>query len=141
MSLNLRQQRFVDEFVVSGNATQSAIAAGYSERSAPTTGHDLLRNPKVIRAIEGKRAATVEKLQITAEDIAREAWSIARADDAPHSARVSALALLAKRHPEFSDKHEITGDVRHRVEALSVVAQMTPEQLRALAEGARDGGS
>lgn len=55
-------------------------------------------------------------------------------------AATTAMALLAKRHSEFSDKHEITGDVRLRVEALAAVAQMTPDQMRALAEGARGNG-
>ena len=47
------------------------------------------------------------------------------------------LNLLAKQFPEFSEKHEIAGDVRFRVEALQAVAEMTPEQLKALADGAR----
>jgi phage terminase small subunit len=32
--MNARQQRFVDEFLKLGNATQAAIAAGYSRKTA-----------------------------------------------------------------------------------------------------------
>ena len=50
-----------------------------------------------------------------------------------------ALNILAKRHPEFSDKHEVTGDVAVRVEALSLVSQMSPEQLQEFAARVRLG--
>lgn len=39
-----RQERFCQEFVATGNATQSAISAGYSERSAKQVGQKLLTN-------------------------------------------------------------------------------------------------
>lgn len=51
--------------------------------------------------------------------------------------KLGALNTLAKLFPEFSEKHEITTDVRVRMEALTAVANMSPEQLKALAEGAR----
>ena len=39
-----RQERFCQEFVATGNATLSAINAGYSERSAKQVGQKLLTN-------------------------------------------------------------------------------------------------
>lgn len=45
-----RQARFVQEYVYgphAGNATASYIAAGYSPRTAGTSAHNLLKNPKV----------------------------------------------------------------------------------------------
>jgi hypothetical protein len=74
-------------------------------------------------------------VQIKAQDIAERAWEIATYR--PNGPAVMALNLLAKQFPEFSEKHEIAGDVRFRVEALQAVAEMTPEQLKALADGAR----
>lgn len=40
--LNHRQQRFVDEYVADPNATQAAIRAGYSARTARAIGHENL---------------------------------------------------------------------------------------------------
>lgn len=49
--LNPRQQAFCTQYVVDFNATQAAIRAGYSERSARQYGHSLLGKPSVQAAI------------------------------------------------------------------------------------------
>ncbi|MBF0844171.1 terminase small subunit, partial [Streptococcus danieliae] len=41
------QQRFADEYIISGNAYQSAIKAGYSEKYAKTDSHKLLENTRI----------------------------------------------------------------------------------------------
>lgn len=45
--LNIRQQKFALNYVRTGNITQSAREAGYSENSAYAQGHALLKNPRV----------------------------------------------------------------------------------------------
>lgn len=66
--LNARQQRFVDEYLANGgNATQAAIAAGYSEKSAEVTACKLLRNAKVAKAVETGQQEIKKDLGITAE--------------------------------------------------------------------------
>ncbi len=42
--LTLKQQRFADEYIISGNATRSAINAGYSKKTAKSQGQRLLTN-------------------------------------------------------------------------------------------------
>jgi phage terminase small subunit len=53
-----RQETFVKEFVLTGNATQSAIKAGYSAKTAHQKGHQLKK--QFIREIED---ATREAMQ------------------------------------------------------------------------------
>ena len=36
--LSLRQKKFADEYIISGNATKSAIEAGYSKKTAESIG-------------------------------------------------------------------------------------------------------
>ena len=38
MKLTLKQQRFADEYIISGNATEAAIKAGYSKKTAYSIG-------------------------------------------------------------------------------------------------------
>ena len=49
--LNERQKRFVDYYLQSSNATDSARKAGYSTKNAMQIGCELLRNPKIQTAI------------------------------------------------------------------------------------------
>jgi hypothetical protein len=48
------------------------------------------------------------------------------------------LSRLQRLFAEFSEKHEVSGDLRLRTEALVAFAQLPPDQVRALAEAARD---
>lgn len=45
--LTLKQQRFADEYIISGNATQAAIEAGYSEKTARFIGNENLTKLKI----------------------------------------------------------------------------------------------
>lgn len=49
--LTEKQRRFVEEYLVEPNATQAAIRAGFSERTAYQIGHEQLRIPQVAAAI------------------------------------------------------------------------------------------
>jgi|ERR1700677_2334299 len=60
--LNSRQLKFCREYVKTGNATQSAIRAGYGERGASQFGHDLLKRENVKSEIERLRALPPEAL-------------------------------------------------------------------------------
>jgi phage terminase small subunit len=72
MSLSLKHQKFVAEYLVDKNATQAAIRAGYSERTARQQGARLLSKAVIADAIAEKAEKQVEKLEITAERILRE---------------------------------------------------------------------
>lgn len=87
--LTARQQRFVDAYLVSGNALQSAIAAGYSEKTAGQLGYQLLKNLQVAAAIEAKQAKVSAKLEITAERVAAELAKLAFSNMADYT-RVNA---------------------------------------------------
>lgn len=54
MKLTEKQKRFADEYILTGNATQSAIKAGYSEKTAAEIGHENLRKPNILAYIESK---------------------------------------------------------------------------------------
>lgn len=45
-------ETFAQNYYISRNATKSAVAAGYSERSAYNQGHELLKRPEIQERIE-----------------------------------------------------------------------------------------
>jgi phage terminase small subunit len=79
-ALTVKQQRFVDEYLVDPNATQAALLAGYSKRSAAAIGFENLQKPAVAAAIDEARAARSERTGITADRVLNELAKIAFAD-------------------------------------------------------------
>ena len=67
MSLTPKQARFVEEYLVDLNATQAAIRAGYSEKTAKSVGHENLTKPDIQAAIAKAMEARSERLKIDAD--------------------------------------------------------------------------
>lgn len=80
MALTAKQQLFVKEYLVDLNATQAAIRAGYSAKTAEAIGHENLRKPKIAEAIEAARNKRAERTEITADMVLQRWWDIATAD-------------------------------------------------------------
>lgn len=76
-ALNLRQQRFVAEYLTDFNATQAAIRAGYSARTAASQGERLLRNVEIAAAVAQAAHKTATKLELTRERVLQETARIA----------------------------------------------------------------
>lgn len=128
--LTHKRARFVEEYLVDQNATQAALRAGYAQASAHNTGVILLKNREVQDLLRVRQREIVAFVDVTVQDIVREAWSIATDKTAPHSARVQALVLLSKRHPDFSEKLEVTERVE--LKAMQLVAELSTDDIRAL---------
>lgn len=72
MSLNARQDRFVQEYLIDLNATQAAVRAGYSTKTAKQIGSRLLTNVDVSTAIADRRTVLGESTGLTQERIRQE---------------------------------------------------------------------
>lgn len=66
-----KQAAFVREYLVDLNATQAAIRAGYSERTAYSVGQRLLKNVEIQRAVAAAQAKRARRVEIKAEDVLR----------------------------------------------------------------------
>jgi len=55
MALTAKKQRFVDEYLIDLNATQAAIRASYSQKTAASQGERLLRNVEVRKYLASRR--------------------------------------------------------------------------------------
>lgn len=64
-----KQQRFVDEYLVDLNATQAAIRAGYSERTAYSQGQRLLKNVEVAVALREAMEARAKRVRADADQV------------------------------------------------------------------------
>ena len=62
--LTPKQQRFVTEYLKSGNATEAAKQAGYSEKTAFRIGAENLQKPAISRAIERAQQRRNDRLEL-----------------------------------------------------------------------------
>lgn len=100
MSFTKRQQLFVNEYLQSFNATQSAKAAGYSgnDNTLAQRGHELVRNSKIAELISQRLSESA----MSADEVLMRLAETARNDKKP-THQLRALELLAKHHGLLSD--------------------------------------
>lgn len=75
-----KQTRFVEEYLVDLNATQAAVRAGYSPKTAYAQGQRLLKNVEVQTAITAGQAARSQRTEITQDRVLQELARIGFAD-------------------------------------------------------------
>ena len=64
-----KQLAFIDFYVACRNATKAAREAGYAEKSASVTGHQLLAQPKIQNEVRKRQDALRRDTQLTPENI------------------------------------------------------------------------
>lgn len=98
--LTLKQQRFVDAYLVTANATQAAALAGYSDRTAFAIGRENIHKPAIAKAIEEKGKTMLAAAGVTPERLAQEYATIAFAPSRmpiSYDHKLRALDSLAAR--------------------------------------------
>lgn len=72
MALNKKQNRFVEEYLIDLNATQAAIRAGYSPKTAKEIGSENLTKPNIKSEIDKAMAERSKRTGINADRILQE---------------------------------------------------------------------
>ena len=67
IKLTTKQRLFVREYLIDLNATQAAIRAGYSEKTAGAIGHENLKKPEIATAIIEQMGKREERVEIDAD--------------------------------------------------------------------------
>ncbi|MEK1336156.1 terminase small subunit [Limosilactobacillus fermentum] len=124
--LTLKQQRFVDEYIISGNATQAAIKAGYSKKTANRIATENLSKPVIKTAIDKRNAEIQSEKIMDMQEVMELLASIARGETTEetvtnkgdvietatrNSDKLKALELIGKRFGAWTDKKEISGNL------------------------------
>lgn len=76
MGLRAQQRAFLEAYLQCWNASEAARRAGYSEKTAGSQGHDLLKNPEIQAAIEARLA----ELRMGADEVLVRLAEQARSD-------------------------------------------------------------
>lgn len=108
--LTPKQLRFVQEYLKDLNATQAAIRAGYSSRTAMQQGSRLLSKAEVAQAVAERADRVTAKAEVTVERIVQEAAAIAF-----HDAR-----KLFRDDGTLKDPHELDDETAAAIAGLEV---------------------
>ncbi len=121
-----KQRRFIDEYIISGNATQAAIKAGYSKKTARKIGQENLTKPDIKAAIEKRNAEIRSEKTADMTEVMEYLTSVMRGEQTESVAtskgvysnvevsakdRIKAAELIGKRNGAWTDKKEINGDL------------------------------
>jgi len=114
MSLTAKQKCFVKEYLIDLNATQAAIRAGYSEKTAKSVGSENMTKPDIQQAIQKEMDVRSKKTEITAEYVLNGIKGVIEKHSTDETTNASntvlkAFELLGKHLKLFTDKTEITG--------------------------------
>lgn len=144
MALRGKQQRFVEEYLLDLNATQAAIRAGYSGKTARSIGQENLTKPDIQMAITAEMGARSQRTKITRDKVLEELavidfsnvkhyeiddlGNLTLAKGVPESAYRAVSSLKKKiRHSGSGDEREVTYETEVRfwdkVGAIRLTAQ------------------
>jgi phage terminase small subunit len=129
VKLTERQKRFADYYIETGNATESAIRAGYSEKTSAEMGYENLNKPHIkgyigeqLKQLDDKRIMKAEEVMQLLSSIARneikedvvlfsDGQSSVESKGMSAKDRLKALELIGKRYTLWTDKTQIEGNI------------------------------
>lgn len=123
-----KQKRFCDEYLIDLNATQAAIRAGYSPKTAYSIGEQNLRKLELKSYIEVRMAEKEKKLIANQDEVLQYLTAVMRGESTSHvlsmcgdgcqevitkppdeKERTKAAELIGKRYGLFTDKVNVDG--------------------------------
>ena len=138
-NLTLKQKKFADEYIISGNATQSAIKAGYSKKTAGVIAVENLDKPNIKAYIDERLKELDDKAIAKQEEVLQYLTAVMRGQSKSavvvieglgeglsearlinktpdEKDRIKAAELLGKRYGAFTEKVDISGDMSLSIE-------------------------
>lgn len=138
MKLTIKQQRFADEYIISGNATDAAIKAGYAKKAAYQQGAENLKKPHIREYIDKRLEEINDKSIAKQEEVLQYLTEVLRGKSSAteivvemvgdgtseaklivkppsEKERIKAAELLGKRYGSFTEKVEVGADLELNV--------------------------
>lgn len=141
--MTLKQQRFADEYIITGNATQSAIKAGYSKKTARAIANENLMKPYIKEYIDERLAKLESEKIATQEEVLQYLTSVMRGEKTepllvldgegtqkvieavPNvQSRTRAAELLGKRYGTFTDRVDVSAQIESKPKFDDIVNQL-----------------
>lgn len=139
--LTAKQQRFCDEYLIDLNATQAAIRAGYSKKTANEQGARLLVNVSIQKKIFELQKEREKRTEITQDSVLRELALIAFAKASDYAKVVEKDAMVEVDGNMVPVLDEDGNQVKYRTVEPILTDELTEDQKKAIAviKKGRDG--
>ena len=124
--LTIKQRKFADEYIKTGNATQSAIKAGYSKKTARQVGAENLTKPNIKSYIDERMKQLEEEAIADQAEVLKYLTRVLRDEEREDvlvnvgnyeqeiqsmkvsaKDRIKAAELLGKRYGSWTDKVDL----------------------------------
>lgn len=138
LKLTIKQQRFADEYIISGNATEAAMKAGYAKKAAYQQGAENLKKPHIREYIDKRLEEINDKSIAKQEEVLQYLTEVLRGKSSAteivvemvgdgtseaklivkppsEKERIKAAELLGKRYGSFTEKVEVGADLELNV--------------------------
>ena len=140
-NLTAKQQMFCDEYLIDLNATQAAIRAGYSEKTAMEQGYQLLRKTSVQAYIHERQSDRIERTEITEDMVLKELAIIAFSKATDYANIVEKDAMIDVNGVTVPLEDADGNPIKYRTVEPVLTSELTEEQKKALAviKKGRDG--
>lgn len=113
--MTAKQQRFCDEYLIDLNATQAAIRAGYSKKTAYSIGIENLNKPELKKYIEDRMAEKESALIADQNEVLKYLTSVMRGE--------SQSSVLARNFEGAEDVIEKPPDEKERLKAAELLGK------------------
>lgn len=123
MKLTIKQKRFADEYLISGNATDAYKKAGYrysSDSMASVEGHKLLRNPKVSEYINKRMEQLDDEMIMKQKEIMQRLTRIGRREETE-----SVVVTLKERKSFYDERGKKVSIETERAEVVGIPAKLS----------------
>ena len=111
--LTLKQKKFADEYIISGNATQAAIEAGYSKKTAGQIGEQNLKKLEIKKYIDKRLKEIESKKTATQQEVIQYLTSVMRGEQTEE--------ILIGRGQGFQETTYIDVSAKDRLKAADIL--------------------
>lgn len=131
MKLTAKQRLFADEYIKSGNATQSAIKAGYSPKTVRSIGQENLTKPDIKSYIDAKMAEIESHKIADAKEVLEFYTRVLRGEEKEEVPLATAEDVITiEKKPSIKDKISVAKELMKRYPLNDPVVQAQLKKIK-----------
>lgn len=113
--LTVKQRKFADEYIISGNATEAALKAGYSKKTSYSIGNENLKKPDIKNYIEERLKEIEDQAIMKQEEVMKRLTKHARREEIDYQ-------VVLTEKPTYDENGNFSG-IEKKPEIVEVITQ------------------